>query len=298
MTNNMPDYLTYHQSLTDELHALKDRIRNLATHWPTDGEYKEAALRTVLRRHLPSSLIVGRGFIVTPNSSSTQLDLLIVDGNSPTLFRDGDLLFVTPDCVRAIIEVKTSLNSSKEVKDCATKLASVGRLCRKCAHIDPWLGIFSYEGTRNADPLLLNAVKEAAENTDIAINCVAYGKNHFVRYWSEGECEQGDDRQKPADPRWRIYRLENLASSYFVGNVVDSLSNLERHSSSYAWFPLREGKKVHPAQRKKEIVGQNHFSSLICSSYATEFGGMLGQVWSGVDRRWTVANAIFIRPST
>jgi Domain of unknown function (DUF6602) len=249
--NNMPDYLTYHQSLTKELHALKDRIRNLTTHWPADGEYKEAALRTVLRRHLPSSLIVGRGFIVTPNSSSTQLDLLIVDGNFPTLFRDGDLLFVTPDCVRAIIEVKTSLNSAKEVKDCATKLASVGRLCRKYTQSDPWLGIFSYEGPRNADPLLLNAVEVAAEKTDIAINCVAYGKNYFVRYWSAGEYERGDDRSEPADPRWRTYQLENLASSYFVGNMVDSLSNLERQSSSYAWFPLTDGKRVHMISERK-----------------------------------------------
>ena len=127
----MPNYLEYHKSLTNELHALKDRVRNLAEHWPTDGEYKEAALRTVLRRHLPESLIVGRGFVVTENSGSTQIDLLIVDGNKPTLFRDGDLMFVTPDCVRAVIEVKTTLPSSADVEDCAIKLAEVGNLCRE-----------------------------------------------------------------------------------------------------------------------------------------------------------------------
>lgn len=241
----MPDYLAYHKSLTNELHSLKDRIRNLTSHWLTDGEYKEAALRTVLRRHLPSSLIVGRGFIVTQDSSSTQLDLLIVDGNSPTLFRDGDLLFVTPDCVRATIEVKTSLNSSKEVKTCATKLAEVGKLCRTSCGVHPWLGIFSYEGTRKPDRLLLDAVEEAANKTDVAINCIAYGKDYFVRYWSENEYEQGDDHLVSANARWRTYRLEHLASSYFVGNVVDSLSNLEQRSISYAWFPLTDGKKVH-----------------------------------------------------
>lgn len=241
----MPDYLAYHQSLTNELHSLKDRIRNLTSHWLTDGEYKEAALRTVLRRHLPSSLIVGRGFIVTQDSSSTQLDLLIIDGNSPTLFRDGDLLFVTPDCVRATIEVKTSLNSSKEVKTCANKLAEVGKLCRTSRGVPPWLGIFSYEGTRNPDRLLLDAVEEAANKTDVAINCVAYGKDYFVRYWPENEYERGDDHLVSVNARWRTYRLEHLASSYFVGNVVDSLSNLEQRSSSYAWFPLTDGKKVH-----------------------------------------------------
>ena len=249
----MPDYLTYHESLTHELHALKNRIRNLVEHWPTDGEYKEAALRTVLRRHLPTTLIVGRGFIVTPDASSTQIDLLIVDGTSPTLFRDGDLLLVTPDCVRAVIEVKTSLNNSADVKECATKLATVGSLCRTHdgSNFNMWLGIFSYEGTRNPDPLLLDAVQEAANRTDTAINCVAYGKDYFVRYWAEGEYEKGDDRTEPADPRWRIYRLQDLASSYFVGNVVDSLANLERQSSSYAWFPLTDGKKVHLLSERK-----------------------------------------------
>lgn len=241
----MPDYLAYHKSQTDELHALKDRIRNLATHWPTDGEYKEAALRTVLRRHLPSSLIVGRGFIVTPDKSSSQLDLLIVDGNKPTLFRDGDLLFVTPDCVRAVIEVKTSLNSTTEVEECAVKLSQVGNLCREYADTIPWLGIFSYEATLKRDTLLLDALEGAVRETDTPINCLAYGKDLFVRYWPEGEYERGDNPNERAVARWRSYGLDHLASSYFVGNVVDSLSNVDRRSSSYAWFPLTDGKKVH-----------------------------------------------------
>ena len=50
-----PDYSAYHRSLTEELYSLKDRIRNLVSHWPTDGEHKEVALRSVLRRHLPQS---------------------------------------------------------------------------------------------------------------------------------------------------------------------------------------------------------------------------------------------------
>jgi hypothetical protein len=241
----MPDYLAYHKSLTDELHALKDRIRNLATHWPTDGEHKEAALRTVLRRHLPSSLIVGRGFIVTPDTSSTQLDLLIVDGDMPILFRDGDLMFVTPDCVRAVIEVKTSLNNTAEVRVCAVKLAEVGRLCKSCVDEVPWLGIFSYEGRLTRHTFLLDAVEYAARQTGIAVNCAAYGKDFFVRYWSENEHERGDNQTEPTVARWRAYKLAHLASSYFVGNAVDALSDVDRRSSSYAWFPLTDGKKIH-----------------------------------------------------
>lgn len=82
-----PDYESFHRSVTQDLYSIKDGIRNLIAHWPTDGESKEVALRTVLRRHLPTSVIVGRGFIVTRDQSSTQVDILIVDANKPTLFQ-------------------------------------------------------------------------------------------------------------------------------------------------------------------------------------------------------------------
>ena len=241
----MPNYLEYHKSLTDELHALKDRIRNLAEHWPTDGEYKEAALRTVLRRHLPSSLVVGRGFILTEKSSSSQIDLLIADGSKPTLFRDGDLMFVTPDCVRAVIEVKTTLPASDDVKKCAIKLAKIGELCRENGGAVPWLGVFSYEGTLQQDAPLLDAVEAAYRQTGAMIDCIAYGKDRFVRFWKEGELEQGDDSEEMNFQKWRLYELEHLASAYFVGNVVDALSNLSHTQSSFAWYPLRVGKRVY-----------------------------------------------------
>jgi hypothetical protein len=106
-----PDFASYHRSVGDELFATKDRIRNLVRHWPTDGEHTEAALRSVLRRILPPSLVIGRGFVVGPDAASTQADILIVDGAKPTLFRDGDLLIVTPDAVRAVIEVKTRFST-------------------------------------------------------------------------------------------------------------------------------------------------------------------------------------------
>lgn len=241
----MPNYLEYHKSLTDELHALKDRIRNLAEHWPADGEFKEAALRTVLRRHLPSSLIVGRGFIVTEQSSSTQVDLLIADGNKPTLFRDGDLMFLTPDCVRAVIEVKTSLAASADVEECAVKLAKIGKLCRENGEATPWLGIFSYEGSLQQDAPLLNAVEAAYQQAETVIDCLAYGKDRFVRFWKKGEHERGDDPEAVNVEKWRAYRLEHLASAYFIGNVVDALSTLSRKNNAFAWYPLSDGKRVH-----------------------------------------------------
>jgi len=239
----MPNYIEYHKSVTDELYALKDRIRSLAEHWGEDGEYKEAVLRTILRRHLPKTLIVGRGFIVTARNRSTQIDLLIADGNKPTLFRDGDLMFVTPDCVRAVIEVKTALRSSTEVENCAIKLGDVGKLCRENCGKPPWLGIFDYEGTLQGSNLLLDAVEVAFRQTEVVINCIAYGKDRFVRFWKQGEIELGDPPADPNIERWRAYRLDNLAPAYFIGNVVDAISPLNRKNNAFAWYPITEGKR-------------------------------------------------------
>ena len=41
MTENIPGYLTYQKSITQEFKHLKDRFRDLVKHWPTDGGWKE-----------------------------------------------------------------------------------------------------------------------------------------------------------------------------------------------------------------------------------------------------------------
>jgi len=62
------DVIKYFESLSTELSSLKDRVRYIIDdkHWLTDGEWKESVLRSILRRHLPSSVCVGSGFLVTP----------------------------------------------------------------------------------------------------------------------------------------------------------------------------------------------------------------------------------------
>lgn len=81
------DAAIYYRSLSQELDALKGRVRYLIEdhHWLTDGEWKESVLRAVLRRHLPATVGVGRGFIVGPRGPSTQIDVLLYDASYPTV---------------------------------------------------------------------------------------------------------------------------------------------------------------------------------------------------------------------
>jgi len=55
----------FQESITKELEVVRDRVRNLIgdAHWGEEGRYKEAVLKNVIRRFLPSNLSIGTGFV-------------------------------------------------------------------------------------------------------------------------------------------------------------------------------------------------------------------------------------------
>jgi len=242
----MPSFRDYHESVTSELDAVKNRIRNLVRHWLTDGEWKEAALRTVLRRHLPTSAAVGRGFIVGRDYSSTQIDLFVLRPEKPTLFRDGELAIVTPDVPGAIAEVKTKIEGPAAWQEIAEKLAEHGRYCAEVSKNAPWLGIFSYGGKLAQADQILEALCRVHKKTGVAINCVTCGYDLFARYWPRGQCEPGDNSDVDSQREfWRAYKLERLSPSYFISNLVDAICNVDRNETDYAWFAHEGGKRPH-----------------------------------------------------
>ena len=104
---NAPDLERYHKSLALEIQFVRNRVRDLCNNNYESGAAREAILRSVLRRHIPTHLRIGTGFIATHESCSTQIDVLICDGAMPCLFRDETYMIVGPEPVRALIEVKT-----------------------------------------------------------------------------------------------------------------------------------------------------------------------------------------------
>ena len=59
--------------------------------------------------------MVAHGFVVSEHETSTEIDILIIDRDRPTLFKDGDLVIVSADAVRAMLEVKTNLDGQSKV---------------------------------------------------------------------------------------------------------------------------------------------------------------------------------------
>ena len=136
-------------TLGSELSALSERMRLLIGHTSTVGTYRESLLQTLLKKHLPERYHVATGFVF---GCPRQLDVLIYDRvDYPPIFREGDLVVVSPDSVRAVVEVKTDLNGEQ--------LRSSLRLLEAVSAFDDgkppfFKGIFGFESKLDAAPLL------------------------------------------------------------------------------------------------------------------------------------------------
>lgn len=139
------DFISYHKSIGDSLKSPEKRIRNLIgnSHWLTDGEHKESILRKVISDFSPEIHRVGSGFICYPSvaNNSGQIDILITSKMHPTLYKSGELHFVTPDCVSAIIEVKTKLTNGAVLDSVLDKLSTQIEMVRK-VNPECWAGLF------------------------------------------------------------------------------------------------------------------------------------------------------------
>jgi hypothetical protein len=232
--------LDYFYSLTQELNALKNRVRHFINdrHWLSDGLWKESVLRAVLRRHLPRHLEVGSGFIVAGSEVSTQVDILIYDTNYPMLFRDGDFVVVTPDLVRAIIEVKTSAEPSDLVRH-FSKLGDVHYMAASTALCSPLVGFFSYQNGGCGHESVLAALADGANGKPRRrVHCVSLGEDDFTRFW---HCPPETPRHQ--NDLWRSYHLESLAPAYFIHNVIESLCQRSVLDNEDLWYP-RQGKEA------------------------------------------------------
>lgn len=235
------DAAHYYRSLSQELAAVKSRVRQLiqTNHWQTDGEWKESVLRSVLRRHVPSTVGVGRGFIVGPRQASSQIDVLLYDTSFPLLHQDGDLVFITPDAVRGIIEVKSTLRTD-ELTETLTKLADNAELLRDGAK-RIFLGLFAYEHVLgiNGRNRLFSALQDVAVGQRRrAVNHICAGSCDFYRFWAN------DPETKAQRNEWAAYSVDEMAWGYFIFNALEISVGETVKRNIWAWFP-RDGKEIH-----------------------------------------------------
>jgi len=241
----------HYESLTRELEALKDRVRNFGNRpkWLTDGEWKESVLRSMLRRYIPAGIEPLRGYVVTAESSSRQLDVLLYDNRRPVLFRDGDLVFVTPDAARGIIEVKTKIDGRQNLMQALKPLAENAALIRSddpYASFDAtFAGLFSYE-TSAIDPADVLDVLDilAQHRMQRIITHLCLGCSLFVRYWV-----LDPHTGSTSINSWYAYRAENRAAGYFIASIVEAVAEVSVSQNRDIWYPADD---THGLQKVAE----------------------------------------------
>lgn len=227
------------KSLSAELRALQNRVRNFIhrAHWQTDGEWKESVLRSVLRRLLPRNVEVGRGFVVGPRDTSRQIDVLIYSAESPVLFRDGDLVFVTHDALRGMIEVKSGVNN-RLLAQAAMKLADNAERIGRSRHRYV-VGLFAYEGRGVTPQGSLKGLRHAAKGSrKRVVDLVSVGDDRFMQWW---DCTNGATG-KPIN-LWRSYHVADMAPAYFIHNIVAFICPDSIGNNTDMWFP-QKGKET------------------------------------------------------
>ena len=233
--------IDYHRATSNELLALTDKVRSLITHWGEEGRYKEAVLKNILGRFLPEKYTIATGFVIkqTQNRgqhlSSKQIDLIIYDNASPVLFKEGDFVILTPDAVRGIIEIKANAQNQ-----------NLGEILRQANENGQFIfsgkddkkpiffnGIFSYAGfDKNfiMEKFVHNYLKSNLEFlTDpnylkFKVNHVSLNKDWFIKVWN--------GKTNPHS----IYKIQDLSFSFFISNLVDTLSNKSVKKNNFIWY--------------------------------------------------------------
>lgn len=251
------DLVEYFTSLSREIDSLKDRLLHLkaGTHWLTNGEWKESVIRQILRRNLPDTVEVGRGFVVTGSRATRQVDVLIRDATKPVVFRDGDLAFVTPDAVLGIIEVKSRF-TSHGFKEAVRKLAANIELVRlpprsgrSICPPNTWAfaALFIFEPDNANGQALLNILADVIKLPERRIDFASIGNSVFLKYWELNPARYWHATHEDQDrvyPAWHSYQLPSRAPGYFVHNAVDAISPESVFKNSEVWWP-RGGKELY-----------------------------------------------------
>lgn len=194
-------------------------------------------MRAALRGYLPSHIEPLRGFVVTPERGTGQIDVLLYDNRKPVLFRNGDLAFVTPDAVLGIIEVKSRIPDRSRLREALGSLADDAELIRSARSKEKelFVGLFAYQTD-------LGAAKHREVRGDLQhcarglrpriVSYVCLGCSHFTMFW-----ESSPDDLEASYDTWHSYRLPDMAPGYFINNLVATVSADSIESNLGVWFP-------------------------------------------------------------
>ena len=238
--------IEYHKNIGKQLELMQNQVRNLIgdSHWLSDGQHKEVILQKVIREHIGSSYHVGSGFVYCSTTNSNQIDILITEAKTPTLFQEGDFKIITPESTAGIIEVKTQ-QVGCDLKETLKKISQNIQLIRNEGGTRCCSGLFAYDPTDRLEYRFSELFQDEIL-FQYHINWICLGPDYFIRYWRQGDriWNNGETIEIPID-QYRLYKLPELAYSYFINNAIMDTNRHSDFTYENAWFPLAEGKETH-----------------------------------------------------
>ena len=108
-----------------------DELAREIEHRGEAGEAREEALRSMLRRYLPSRVEVGTGFVIdATGAESKQVDIVLYDRSVGTVFDGGGIQYFPCETVIVVGEVRTRIESTDHLETALANIASVKSLDR------------------------------------------------------------------------------------------------------------------------------------------------------------------------
>ena len=243
----------FQKSINSELSIIKNRVENLinirVNHHGEDGNYREAILRNVIKRFLPSNISIGTGFIISNKNNeikrTTQIDIILYDNTHPLLFKEGDFIIATPKSIKAIIEVKTTILNTN--LDEYVQKAKENYDIIIDSNNELFNGIFAYnyndgDIVDNRNEELSPSIKSALTATKGKVNHISLGKNIFLKYWNnETRTSINSDCQN--NNFFNIYNIADLSFSYFISNLIEYVVDKDLGEQTWFMYPKANGKE-------------------------------------------------------
>lgn len=235
----------FQKSINKEFILVKDRVKNLidieTNHPAEDGNYREIILRNIIKRFLPNNLSVGTGFVISNKDSqikrTTQIDIIVYDNTYPLLFKEGDFIITTPENVKAIIEVKTTITNSRKKPDGICQVIQKSKANYEIIKLISkklFNGIFAYQYNDNITTQL---VEKSLVDSEGKVNHISLGDNKFIKYW-ENETNTIINDNCESDNFFNIYNLHELSFAYFISNLIDWVVEENTYERKWFMFPI------------------------------------------------------------
>lgn len=233
----------YLSTFSDELLAKSRRIDHLIRHTGTVGTYREELLRSTIRQLLPTRYQANTGFI---ENSPRQLDIIVWDaGRYSPLFKEGEVVIVPLEAARAIIEVKTTLDTG--ALDAALEILH-DTLRTHPSVVPIFRGVFAFHPGYDSDRSVAERIQSFHTTKDAPPAIV--GRSHSYLY--DGvtavcvpnqtfvfQVYQSDKEKPDSFPRPWLFGIESdwtgdMKTAAFLARLLDYLDVDARRS----WFSV------------------------------------------------------------